>query len=120
MEEKVLGILEQLQNQLKDMKAGMATKEDLAGMATKKDIAGMATKEDLAGMATKEDISKIEGDIRRLEGALFRFENKAESKFNALFDGYKQNTEAIYELREDVKSLKATVEKHEVKLKIVK
>jgi hypothetical protein len=113
MEEKVFDLLAQLHNELNDMKAIMATKEDLAGMASKKDLAGMATKEDLAGMATKDD-------IRRLEGALCRFENKAESKFDALFDGYKQNTEAIYELRRDVHNLKAIVEQHEVKLKIVK
>jgi hypothetical protein len=104
MEEKVFDLLAQLHNELNDMKAIMATKEDLAGMATKEDLAGMATKD----------------DIRRLEGALCRFENKAESKFDALFDGYKQNTEAIYELRRDVHNLKAIVEQHEVKLKIVK
>ena len=95
MEEKLFDILAQLHNEIKDMKANMATKEDLAGMATKE-------------------------DIRRIEGALFRFENKAESKFDALFDGYKQNTEAVYELRRDIESLKAVVEKHEIKLKIVK
>ena len=86
MEEKLFNILAQLHNEIKDMKAEMATKDD----------------------------------IRRLEGALFRFENKAEGKFDALFDGYKQNTEAIYELRRDVANLKSIVEQHEIKLKIVK
>jgi len=113
MEEKVIGILEQMQNEIKDIKANMATKEDLAGMATKEDLAGMATKQDIANMATIDD-------IRRIEGALFRFENKVESKLNALFDGYIQNTEAINGLRKDVESLKATVEQHEVKLKKVR
>ncbi len=109
----MLDLLSQLHNEIIDMKAIMATKDDIANMATKDDLLGMATKDDLLGMATKDD-------IRRLEGALFRFENKAESKFDALFDGYKQNTEAIYELRRDVEKLKAVVEQHEVKLKIVK
>ena len=86
MEEKVIGILEQMQNEIKDIKANMATIDD----------------------------------IRRIEGALFRFENKVESKLNALFDGYIQNTEAINGLRKDVESLKATVEQHEVKLKKVR
>lgn len=113
MEEKVLDLLAQLYNEINGMKADVATKADLEGMATKADLEGMATKADLEGMATKDD-------IRRLEGALFRFENKAERKFDALFDGYKQNTEAICELRKDVENLKAVVEQHEVKLKIVK
>jgi hypothetical protein len=51
MEEKVFDLLAQLHNELKDMKAIMATKEDLAGMATKEDLAGMATKEDLAAVS---------------------------------------------------------------------
>lgn len=86
MEEKVFDLLAQLYNEIKSIKANMATKDD----------------------------------IKRLEGALFRFENNAERKFDALFDGYSQNTEAIYELRRDVEHLKAIVEQHEVKLKIVK
>ncbi|HOR86142.1 MAG TPA: hypothetical protein PLL98_06605 [Bacillota bacterium] len=100
----------------------MATKADIANMATKADIANMATKADIANMATKADIANMatKDDIKRLEGALFRFENNAERKFDALFDGYSQNTEAIYELRRDIEHLKAIVEQHEVKLKIVK
>ncbi|HPL54086.1 MAG TPA: hypothetical protein PLW11_08100 [Bacillota bacterium] len=86
MEEKVFDLLAQLYNEIKSIKANMATKDD----------------------------------IKRLEGALFRFENNAERKFDALFDGYSQNTEAIYELRRDIEHLKAIVEQHEVKLKIVK
>ena len=110
MEEKVIGILEQMQNEIKDIKANMATKEDLAGMATKEDLAGMATKQDIANMATKDD-------IKRLENELLRFENRMDSKFDALFDVQKQQTEAINGLRKDIESLKATVERHEVKLK---
>ena len=122
MEEKVFELLSQMLNEIKDMKVNITTKEDLLGMATKMDIEGIATKEDLKGMVTKEDLKEIatSDDIRRIEAALFKFENKAESKFDALIDGYKQNTEAIYELRRDVENLKSVVEQHEVKLKIVK
>lgn len=118
MEEKVLDLLADLYNEIKEIRNNMATKEDLVGMATKADIANMATKEGLASI--KEDVAVMKEDIRRLEGRLVSFENKADSKFNALFDGYKQNTEAIYELRKEVHILKEAVEKHEIKLKIVK
>ena len=140
MEEKVFELLSQMLNEIKDMKANIATKEDLLGMATKMDIEGIVTKEDLKGIVTKEDLKgmvtkeNLKGmvtkddlkeiatsdDIRRIEAALIRFENKAEGRFDALIDGYKQNTEAIYEISRDVKSLKSVVEQHEIKLKIVK
>jgi hypothetical protein len=104
MEEKVSELLTQMNNEFIDMKANMITRDDIAKLVTKEDLAGMATKD----------------DIRRLEDALLRFENKVESKFDALIDGYKQNTEDICELSRDVKSLKSAVEQHEIKLKIVK
>lgn len=100
MEEKVLDLLAQLHNEVKDMK------NEINGV--KNEINDMK-----ANMATKDD-------IRRLEGELLRFENRTDSRLEALFDGYKQNTEAIYELRKDVNNLKSVVEQHEIKLKIVK
>ena len=55
----VMNYLAELTQEIKSIKAVMATKEDLAAMATKADIANMATKDDLAGMATKADIANM-------------------------------------------------------------
>jgi len=64
-------------------------------------------------MATKEDVARLEGNLARLEHAHGQ-------KLDALFDGYKSNTEAIQGLRTDVQLLKKEVENHEIKLKLVK
>lgn len=37
-EEKIIALLEQVQGEMADMKAYMATKEDLTGLATKEDL----------------------------------------------------------------------------------
>ncbi len=55
----------------------------------------------------------------RVEGTLTRIEHDHGQKLEALFDGYKANTEAIKELKTEVQVLKKEVETHEVKLKIV-
>ena len=57
-------------------------------------------------IATKEDIKEVKQDIAMLEDSHGR-------KLDALFDGYKANTEAIEKLTKKV-------ENHEVKLQIVK
>lgn len=41
---------------LREMRADMATKDDLAEMATKYDLANLVTKADLANMASKDDL----------------------------------------------------------------
>ncbi|MHB1394038.1 MAG: hypothetical protein ACYCYE_13385 [Clostridia bacterium] len=122
MEEKVFELLSQMHNEIKDMKANMATKEDLLGMATKEDLRGMASKSDIVNIDTKEDLKRMatKDDIRRLETELIRIGDKFDCKFDALIEGYKQNTKAIQEISKDVRSLKSVVEQHEIKLKIVK
>lgn len=62
----------------------------------------------------------IESELRLVSQSVVRIEHDHGQKLDALFDGYKANTEAIQELRTDVKELKKEVETHEVKLKIVK
>lgn len=95
MEEKEVELLSQMQSETKDIKANMATKKDIEEMATK-------------------------DDIRRLEAELIRIGDKFDCKFEALIEGYNQNTKAIQEISKDVESLKFVVEQHEIKLKIVK
>ena len=41
---------------LREMRADIATKDDLAEMATKYDLANLVTKSDLANMASKDDM----------------------------------------------------------------
>ena len=45
--------------EIRSLREGMATKEDLGRMATKEDLGRMATKEDLGCMATKEDLGRM-------------------------------------------------------------
>ena len=58
-------------NLVKDATSHLATKDDLANMAanmaTKDDIANMATKDDIANMATKDDINKLSDRIDKVE-----------------------------------------------------
>jgi len=57
-------------------------------------------------MATKQDLARIEQTIG--------------GKIDALFDGYKANTEAIHDLKTELQIVKKEVENHEIKLKVVK
>ncbi|WP_199794662.1 hypothetical protein [Lentibacillus sp. Marseille-P4043] len=52
-------LLQQMVNEIKDIKSNMAMKRDLEYMATKDDLSSMATKDDLSSMATKKDIESM-------------------------------------------------------------
>ena len=62
----------------------------------------------------------LEQRVGRLEQTVTRIENDHGQKLQALFDGYQAHTDAIETLNGTVSQLKTTVEKHEVKLKIVR
>jgi len=62
----------------------------------------------------------LEQRVGRLEQTVTRIEHDHGQKLQALFDGYQAHTEAIETLNSTVSQLKTTVEKHEVKLKIVR
>jgi len=113
----VMNYLAELTQEIKSIKAVMATKEDLAAMATKADIANMATKDDLAGMATKADIAAIraelanetaslranmatKADISELRQAVARIEVEHGQKIGALFDAFELRGDEIRQLRE--------------------
>lgn len=68
----------------------------------------------------EERFSEQGEKIARIELNMVRMEDKFETKFSALFDGVTANTEAINNLRSEMKTLETKVDDHEVKLKIVK
>ncbi|WP_427338088.1 hypothetical protein [Caloranaerobacter sp. DY30410] len=55
--------------------------------------------------------------IARVESII---ENQIEKKIDALFDGYKQNSERIIRLEEKVDKLIDKVERQEVEIKVIK
>ena len=52
----------------------------------------------------KGKINTIDDRLTSLEQNMVRMEDKMDTKLSALFDGYKQNTEQIQELRKEVSS----------------
>lgn len=76
-------------------------------------------------MATQEDITNLKNDIDDVksimatQGDIMRLEHKMDQNHKALFDGYKQNTEAITELKKDIRDIKDILETHEVRLKAI-
>ena len=66
----------------------------------------MATKQDLEGMATKHDI--------------VRLENKMDTNFKALYDGYQQSIEGITDLRGKVDSILEKLKDHDINIKLLK
>ena len=52
----------------------------------------------------KGEINTINNRLTSLEQNMVRLEDKMDTKLSALFDGYKQNTEQIQELRKEVSS----------------
>lgn len=52
----------------------------------------------------KQDISGLKQDVSSLKKDMVRMEDKMDAKLSALFDGYKQNTEQIQELKKELSS----------------
>ncbi|MEN1967523.1 hypothetical protein WMZ97_05525 [Lentibacillus sp. N15] len=85
-------ILEQLVEEVKNIKNKMASKDDLAAMASKDDLAAMASKNDLDQMATKDDLNSLatKSDLVELERKIDR-NHKQIAK----------NTESLHTLTKD-------------------
>ena len=83
-----------LTKDMTDVKASMATKEELAEIRT-----SMTTKEELAeiktSMATKEELQEIKDIVVRIE-------NDHGQKLGALFDGYRLNSEKLDRIEKEV------------------
>ena len=57
---------------------------------------------------------------KEMQNGFVRLENKMDENHKALYDGYKQNSEAITEIREDIKELKSKVENQEIELRVIR
>lgn len=65
----------------------------------------------------RKDQKEMKNDIKQL-GA--KIDGEVLTKIEALFDGYKQNTEAIRELKDKVDALACKVDKQEVEIRVIK
>ncbi len=124
MEDKVLDLIEkmyiemqemkgELRSEMQEMKAVMATKDDIKNMATKDDIMNMATKDDIKNMATKDD-------IRSLENNMIKMENELKNDIRGLYDGYKQCVEGISDINYKLDKLTEKVDNQEIRLQVLK
>ncbi len=101
-----------IRTEVKDMQTGMKDMQtEMTDMRT--EMTDMRTEMTDMRAEMEEGFDKVYQEMLRME-------QKYDSQIDALFDGYKQNTEAITELRKDVQVLSQKVETHEVKLKIVR
>ena len=57
---------------------------------------------------------------KEMQNGFVRLENKMDENHKALYDGYKQNSEAITEIRKDIKELKSRVENQEIELRVIR
>ena len=57
---------------------------------------------------------------KEMQNGFVRLENKMDENHKALYDGYKQNSEAITEIKEDIKELKSRVENQEIELRVIR
>jgi len=93
MDDKVFNLLEKMYVEIQEVKANMATKQELTD--------------------TREEISHIRQDIVRIE-------DKMDSNHKALYDGYKQTIEGITELRVKLDKLTDRVENQEIRLQVLR
>ena len=57
----------------------------------------------------KERLGGVEGRVRRVEGRIIDIENDHGRKLDALFDGYKQNSESLVRVEEKIDNLQIDV-----------
>lgn len=63
---------------------------------------------------------RLEARQQRLEDIVTRIENDHGRKLEALFDGWKQNTEQLKRHGEILERIESKLEKHEVEIKVIK
>ena len=93
--------LGEFRQEFNDVRNNMATKEELNNiqdnMATKQETNELIqiTGDIVNNMATKQQLDEVKGEIDSLKGIVIRMENDYGIKINALFDGYKLNSEKL-------------------------
>ncbi len=68
----------------------------------------------------KQGFTNLENKIEDNRKAIVGLENRLGGKIDALFDGYKQNTEAINRLETKFDALSEKVDKQEVEIRVIK
>jgi archaellum component FlaC len=91
MEDKTFELLTKMYAEMTDMKKEM--KEEFK--AVKEDIKELKT--DVSDM--KADIAELKTDVAKIE---LKLENEVAPKVQALFDGYKQNSDKLERIEEEV------------------
>lgn len=68
----------------------------------------------------RADIKELKTDVKDLKNGQTIFEDKLEDTRKTLFDGYKQNSEQLNEIKSVLKDLSEKIEKQEVEIKVIK
>lgn len=111
MEERLIGLFENLHSELQHIEENMATKQDLGRLEGRLD-------------GLEQDLARVEGglrvDIERVEGGLradiVRVEVGMEQSIKALFDGYHLHSEQLTRVENKLDELAHVVEQHDLKL----
>ena len=82
MDEQMFELMTKMYSELQDMKEKMVTKDEFNVLT--------------------QDVTSLKQDVTSLKQDMVRFENKVDDKLSALFDGYKQNTEQLQAIKEEV------------------
>ncbi|WP_432408880.1 hypothetical protein [Wukongibacter sp. M2B1] len=68
----------------------------------------------------KEVRNEMQNGFKEVRQDIVRLESKMDENHKALYDGYIQNSEAITEIREDIRELKSRVENQEIELRVIR
>jgi outer membrane murein-binding lipoprotein Lpp len=65
------------------------------------------------------DIKYLKEDVGSIKNQIAKIEVEHGKKLDALFDGYKQNTESIKELSSKVDNISDKVDHHDIKIQVI-
>ena len=63
--------------------------------------------------------SEMQSGFKEVRQDIVKLEDKMDENHKVLYDGYKQNSEAITEIKEDIKDLKSRVDNQEIELWVI-
>ncbi len=93
-----------LTNDVDEIKATMATNEELAGVK--------------ANMATKDELAGVKADVKSIKETVIKIENEHGQKLAALFDGYKQNSEILTDHTLRLERIEDKVTTHDIQIHV--
>ncbi|MDQ2085247.1 hypothetical protein RBH29_02200 [Herbivorax sp. ANBcel31] len=111
-----------LKDEVGGLKAGQQRLEDEVG-GLKDDFGGLKAgqqrlEDEVGGL--KDDFGGLKAGQQRLENVVTRIENNHGQKLEALFDGWKQNTQQLKKHSEILETIDSKLEKQEVEIKVIK